>query len=319
MALRYPTTKRKPVDTRDTKQFWCDAVKRTSDPTGTLDIRRRFRAIMQMRLRKVRTVLQAAVVTQDILGLKVSTTSPLALAGSTGNRELGFQTWVDNLLERVVVEDGGWMRAFMRSAYTRAVARGVRLTGNKSQPNDATETIDALTTLCLTELQGIVEAASQRIMRAAAQGWLHNNTPAKAFVEMDAAINKVAAVRSSAMIALMVVKAFNTGTLDQFEAAGVKQVGLIPETVKDAAPKRRAGPGAKVGREEPPSRSTVYRIRKAQKEVEKLEMVEVVTAGDDKVCEVCEDIEEGGPYTIDHARSLIPAHPECRCAFVPVD
>lgn len=314
-------------DTRTDEEFRCDAVKRTADPTGTLDLRKRFYSVMQMRFRRVRSVLQTAVVTQDVLGLKASTTSPLAMAGSTGNRELGFQTWVDTLLEKAVVENGAWMRTFMASAYNRAVARGQRLTGSTTVPHDAKETIDSLTTLCLVELQGIVEAASQRIMRAAVQGWLHNEKPAKAFTEMDAAINKVGMVRSKAMIALMVVKAFTTGTLDQFESVGIKQVGLIPETIpprvrKDGliqdAPRRGTGPGSRISRTEGPSRSTVYRIRRAQKEVEALEEVEVVTAGDEDVCPECEDIEEGNPYTIDQARSIIPAHPECRCAFVPL-
>src|SRR3954468_21686573 len=81
-------------------RFWCDAVKRTSDPTGTIDIRKRFGALLAMCWRKVRTALQAAVVVQDVLGLKPATVSPLAIAGSTGNREIGFQTWFDNLLKK---------------------------------------------------------------------------------------------------------------------------------------------------------------------------------------------------------------------------
>jgi 8-oxo-dGTP pyrophosphatase MutT (NUDIX family) len=37
--------------------------------------------------------------------------------------------------------------------------------------------------------------------------------------------------------------------------------------------------------------------------------LDVVTAGDDKVCPTCDAISENGPYTINEARSLIPAHP----------
>jgi hypothetical protein len=47
------------------------------------------------------------------------------------------------------------------------------------------------------------------------------------------------------------------------------------------------------------------------------EYVNVLTAGDDLVCQICEDISEEGPYSLDEAQGLIPAHPNCRCAFVP--
>lgn len=50
-------------------------------------------------------------------------------------------------------------------------------------------------------------------------------------------------------------------------------------------------------------------------------LVNVITFGDDLVCGVCERIAEEGPYTIEDARTLIPAHggPDhnCRCKLVP--
>jgi SPP1 gp7 family putative phage head morphogenesis protein len=45
--------------------------------------------------------------------------------------------------------------------------------------------------------------------------------------------------------------------------------------------------------------------------------VEWATAGDDKVCEECASL-GGDIYTIDDAHGMIPAHPNCRCAFKPV-
>lgn len=44
--------------------------------------------------------------------------------------------------------------------------------------------------------------------------------------------------------------------------------------------------------------------------------LDVLTAGDDRVCDVCDGISAGGPYSINEARSLIPAHLHCRCLFV---
>ncbi|RZN24777.1 HK97 gp10 family phage protein [Bradyrhizobium sp. Leo121] len=47
------------------------------------------------------------------------------------------------------------------------------------------------------------------------------------------------------------------------------------------------------------------------------ELVNIVTMGDEEVCKICEALEEGGPYTIEEARTLLPAHPHCRCVVQP--
>lgn len=64
----------------------------------------------------------------------------------------------------------------------------------------------------------------------------------------------------------------------------------------------------------------VYRRRsqKAQRLLAEMGEVDVLTAEDDRVCRECVDISEGGPYPIDEAEGLIPAHPNCRCVFVPL-
>lgn len=44
---------------------------------------------------------------------------------------------------------------------------------------------------------------------------------------------------------------------------------------------------------------------------------EFATAGDNKVCPKCKSL-EGETYTIAEARGVIPVHPNCRCAWLPV-
>lgn len=41
--------------------------------------------------------------------------------------------------------------------------------------------------------------------------------------------------------------------------------------------------------------------------------VEIVSAGDDLVCTVCEDLEANNPYSLEEIGDLIPVHPSCRC------
>lgn len=44
---------------------------------------------------------------------------------------------------------------------------------------------------------------------------------------------------------------------------------------------------------------------------------EFATARDNKVCPLCAEL-EGKVFTLDEARGIIPVHPNCRCAWIPV-
>lgn len=45
---------------------------------------------------------------------------------------------------------------------------------------------------------------------------------------------------------------------------------------------------------------------------------EFTTAGDNRVCQKCKSLEAGNPYKMKNARGMIPAHPNCRCAWIPL-
>jgi hypothetical protein len=107
-----------------------------------------------------------------------------------------------------------------------------------------------------------------------------------------------------------VVRAVNAGKLVAYKDQGVKQVGVNPEWMPvphlhDAAKKTKK------------KKAPAKRRRKGSFDDPML--VNVLTAGDDKVCDDCSDIAEEGPYDIDKAQELIPSHPNCRCTFVPFD
>jgi SPP1 gp7 family putative phage head morphogenesis protein len=45
---------------------------------------------------------------------------------------------------------------------------------------------------------------------------------------------------------------------------------------------------------------------------------ELSTAGDERVCDICEEAARAGPYQISAIENMIPIHPNCRCAWAPV-
>lgn len=47
-------------------------------------------------------------------------------------------------------------------------------------------------------------------------------------------------------------------------------------------------------------------------------LAEWSTAGDDRVCPMCDEL-EGAVLTIKEARGLLPRHPNCRCAWIPAN
>lgn len=44
---------------------------------------------------------------------------------------------------------------------------------------------------------------------------------------------------------------------------------------------------------------------------------ELLTAGDDRVCDICEEAARQA-YTVETARGVLPLHPNCRCAWAPM-
>jgi hypothetical protein len=48
------------------------------------------------------------------------------------------------------------------------------------------------------------------------------------------------------------------------------------------------------------------------------QLVKIISAEDDSVCDICRALTEGR-FTAVEARSLVPAHPNCRCTVAPIN
>lgn len=175
-----------------------------------------------------------------------------------------------------------------------------------------------LVSATVSEIQGVMEAVSQQAVRSINAVLISGSTPREAARLVNDIIDNVGSIRGRAVASVMVVHAHATGTLDTFESLGVKRVGIEPESNKFL----RTGDSLTQDAQRRKKRPTAHQqglFERRERKLGKLSMVSVETAGDDKVCPICEDIAQEGPYSIDAARGLIPAHPSCRCAFVPSD
>lgn len=298
------------------------------DPTGTKKLRTGFNSMLAIKWRGMKAVTRRAIVDQDLLTMQarglMNVANPAVQGGAT--RTQMFQRWFDYMAQAQVLQgDGSWMRDYIRRGYEA----GVQFAQAEVGPHVSTlagDRQETLFQLAVVELQGIIEAVSQQSVRAVASGILHGQRPLRIARNVNIAIDKTGVSRSTALVELIVVKAFSEGTLDTYESAGVRRVGLLPETVlarrttdarRGITPLGRAGTRS---RGETPGLRTIQRIKRHERELEGAVpggLVNVETAGDDDVCPVCEKISKKGPYRINRARALIPAHPRCRCVFIP--
>lgn len=313
-----------------------DAARIKQDPTGTGSIRRAMRAELGIHWRGMRVLLRRMLVEQDLLGLGASSLStPMHMAaayGGGGDKVLTFQIWLDNILKQQVFQGSGdYLRKYIERGYAKGVRFGENQLGmamSQMQFWPMKQTADTVTQLAIIELQGVIEAVSQQAVRAVTNGILARQKPQFILRNVLKVIEHVGITRSNTIVEFTVVKAFGEGTLDVYQSQGVEHVGLVPEvraprkSLGDAARRVTSrkqigeGPGSR-SKGQVPSTRTVQRIRSVQRELERLERVNVQTAEDEDVCPVCEEIAENGPYRINTARALIPAHPHCRCAFIP--
>jgi hypothetical protein len=160
---------------------------------------------------------------------------------------------------------------------------------------------------------------------------MNKDRPAAIASEIGKIIQSIGRDRGRLVAEHAVTLAYAKGSLDAFRAMGHTRVGVQAEHLPriaagDAVGWSPALKGPKASqlfarsRREAPTARQMKAIEEAEAKLRRQfegEEVEVLTAGDADVCQECEDIADDGPYDLDEAESLIPAHPLCRCAFVP--
>ena len=269
------------------------------DPTRTGKLRSAFRAEAHRRVRTMLTHVRQALVEQDFLALRSVVLHPsyaysVRQAPSLQTKLVLFSNFVNQMAYMLVVQEGGWLRVHIDRAFMHGVTAA-----RKWGSYDVDITVQALYyQFARNELEGIIDATVQVVTRATANAILKKQKPASIYRLIVEQVRKVTLNRINSMVNQIVVQQHNLGRIAQFRTAGITHVGIIPEHIPAPFAKRFLVP---------------------VKDLEPGESVNVLTAGDDDVCENCEEIAAAGPYEFEEAEELLPAHPNCRCAVVPAE
>jgi hypothetical protein len=422
---------------------------KVSDPTGTAALRRAFLAEGNRRLARVRSLTHSMLVEHDLMQTR---SEPVAqFLPHPGHRLPVFADWFSRTVNMQLLGDRWWER-YLARAYDSGLAAGSELVKGNGIPPSRSSLPAVYRESASQELAGIAAALVQHVSRQAGGAALGKQKPQLLYRAVLGAIRRVGAARLKAFVNVMVVKLHNAARLEHFRAAGITQVGIVPEHRELAKPSRflkhdhavvhdrsaaqtlasvtsaalrllarqrrareeelaqrqseleaeqrrmereiaahlagaplRSGTLAQAqaalaaaqaraeeevatakaatAAQEAEARAAWEKVLAARKEARAAEYaatraakpkaeeaktaaveaqaksveteakvaqlvparllaigaqyVNVLTAGDDLVCQICEDISEEGPYSLDEAQGLIPAHPNCRCAFVP--
>lgn len=266
------------------------------DPTQTIKLRKAFRATAKLRLRQLRAAMRVAVVDHNLLSY--STQGALAYAPAHTRLE-AFVGWIEATGGQYLL-GSDWARPFIERAWRMGEAKAVRETGKAAGPDES----DDLVARARNEITGILAALVQQTSRQAASIIARGTRRQQALRELFAVFDRVALPRLIAVADVTVIKAYNEAKLNCYAAGGIKHVGVHAETLPNNHRTTRMDAADRV--------ATPEEIL-----AEEEELVGILTAGDDKVCQRCEDWAEDSPYEIEEVRDVYPLHPRCRCAVYP--
>jgi len=311
------------------------------DPTRSGSLRRTGRVAVARRVFELHKRLRLVLQEHDVVGLRTRDVVPenflTYVEGDAGKLERS-EFMLRRIVEETLATPPDWLRALIE----RSVWKGVQQVGQELREAiadvDPGEVSDFHAVAAGNEVKGIAGETERRVLRNVARALEVRQSPEELMREVRRELQHTTKQRLILLVNLAVVRAVNAGKLFGYKAKGVRKVGIEPEWLppkhrrlhdhgvfhdrdtrkakvrkrKKANAARRVASRVERQREKAAQRSRAIR----EQEVQPM-LVNVLTAGDDKVCQDCQDIAAEGPYTLDDAGELIPAHPNCRCAFVP--
>lgn len=303
------------------------------DPTKSAGLRKRGRTMVTRRLFNLHRSLRGAIQQNDAVGLRgrdnMLPGNIVAWLETKQNKLARGEMMVRQVVGYELTDPPNWLWELMSEAVYQGVWQVERELKSSLDHLDPTDLGDTHGYAATAEIIGIAQDTERRLIRHAVRAVEKNATPEALMREVRDTLEKITKLRLNLLVNTAVVRAVNHGKLFAYQGIGVKQVGIDPEwvapkkvhghLVRDAKPRKLLA--VQTVAELLATLGAIAEETEAASELaaglDPVEKVNVLTAGDDRVCDDCDDIAADGPYDIDEARDLIPAHPNCRCAFVP--
>lgn len=280
-----------------------------TDPTGTKNIRNAFEKALVARFRKIKSLINQAIVQNDVFGLKnriigdsvpnvilMDASVPPARAyefARSADKVDQFMTWLSAMVDETVLEivpganvkssaQMAWSNTYIDTAYQK----GIRDAGNKMRKEGASvaeswinssfnrpvhaDRLGLIYTRTFSDLNGITKTMDQQISRILAQGIGEGRGPMDIARELNERVDKIGITRARMLARTEIVSAHAEASINAYMEAGLEGVDVEAEVLNGSDP-----------------------------------------------CPECQALAENGPYTIQEARGLIPAHPNCVCSLNP--
>jgi SPP1 gp7 family putative phage head morphogenesis protein len=294
------------------------------DPTHTTSLRNLFVSDVDKRFNEVISDIKKLVVDNDCFGLQkgMQTHQIVSVGWQAFNYRLSqeklakFMEWLQTQVNNGILDvreyeqigravNSAWTNKYIFDSYKRGVIRAryeLQKAGYKVPSIEQTGGIEISMALPIhldrlgllyirayNDLKGITEVMDSHISRILAQGLADGDSPILLARKMVSTINGqgLGDLGITDILGRFIPAKLRAETLARTEIIRSHHIATIQE----------------------------YRNWAAYNVVVK---AEIVTAGDNKVCPICETLEKGGPYSLDDAEKLIPNHPNCRCCTIPL-
>lgn len=306
------------------------ATYRTSDPTRTLTIRRRFARQYRKRFRRLRGVILNAIVGKDVFGISGGNSglqgNVLAINQGPGPRSQAFDfprtdrkvsefmEWLEQQIDEEILEvtdrrrigqsiDQTWQNVYIEDTYKRGVQRA---TYEMDRAGWDIESIQARGGIG-TVLSQPAHADRLGVLYTRAFNELKGITDA-----MDQQISRVLAqgLADGDGPRLLARKLNST-----ISGKGLGDLGIRDQLGRFIPAERRAEILARTETIRAHHQGMIQTYKNWGAEGVKVK-AELRTAGDQRVCPEC-DMLEGQFFTLKEAENLIPVHPQCRCIALP--